>query len=564
LRHGLPAAALLVLVVAGGVVCATRGDSPEQATAKRFALAWQKGDMRAMYAELTDDARRRTPLRRFMAAYSAARQTTTMTSLRTGKPRERDGAWQIPVAASTRLFGTVRADLVLPVVAEGDGAGVDWRAHLTFPGMRVGERLSRSTSLPRRAALLARDGTILAHAGAERGVTGPIASAVVGQLGAIPADRLARVRALGWPADAQVGVSGLERVFDVRLAGTPGGVLRAGGRTLAAAVARAATDVRTTISPRVQEAVNAALGPRLGGIVAVDPRDGGLLGFAGIAFSGLQPPGSTFKLVTLSGVLEAGVAGPSSTFPVQTAATLSGVELQNANGESCGGTLANAFAVSCNSVFAPLGAKLGAKRLIAQAERFGFNKPSPIPGAAVSMIPAADEIGDDLAVGSTAIGQGRVQATALQMADIATAISRRGLRVPLTLELAQARRNRRTHAGARALSARSARTVEKLMLGVVRSGTGTAAAIPGVRVAGKTGTAELRATQDCKPKPDDPEACTNQAADTTDTDAWFASYAPAGDGHARIAVGVMFVSAGAGGETAAPAARQVLLAGLKR
>ena len=249
---------------------------------------------------------------------------------------------------------------------------------------------------------------------------------------------------------------------------------------------------------------------------------------------------------------------------MQTAATLSGVELQNANGESCGGTLAEAFAESCNSVFAPLGARLGAKRLVEQAERFGFNRPSPIPGAATSTIPAAGEIGDDLAVGSTAIGQGRVQATALQMADIATAVARRGRRVPLTLDHRQAQRNRRTRAGRRVLSARTARTVEKLMLGVVRSGTGTAAAIPGVKVAGKTGTAELRQTQNCEPLPEDPEACSDQAADTTDTDAWFATYAPAGDGRARIAVGVMFVGAGAGGETAAPAAREVLLAGLRR
>jgi cell division protein FtsI/penicillin-binding protein 2 len=114
------------------------------------------------------------------------------------------------------------------------------------------------------------------------------------------------------------------------------------------------------------------------------------------------------------------------------------------------------------------------------------------------------------------------------------------------------------------MSARTARTVERLMLGVVRAGTGTAAAIPGVKVAGKTGTAELRATQACQPAVDNPEACTDQAADTTDTDAWFATYAPAGDGRARIAVGVMLVGAGAGGDTAAPAARQVLLSGLRR
>jgi penicillin-binding protein A len=115
-----------------------------------------------------------------------------------------------------------------------------------------------------------------------------------------------------------------------------------------------------------------------------------------------------------------------------------------------------------------------------------------------------------------------------------------------------------------ATSAKVARTVEKLMLGVVRYGTGTSAAIPDVKVAGKTGTAELKSTQTCKPEPDNPESCQDQdATDTTDTDAWFSSYAPAGNGAPRIAVGVLLVGAGAGGDTAAPAARQVLLAGLK-
>src|SRR5439155_21832024 len=143
-----------------------------------------------------------------------------------------------------------------------------------------------------------------------------------------------------------------------------------------------------------------------------------VLALAGIAQSAPQPPGSTFKIVTLAGVLTAHVAKRSQVFPYQTATTLEGVELENANGESCGGSLESAFAHSCNSVFAPLGAKLGARRLVATAERFGFNEDPGVVGSATSTIPAAGEIGDDLAVASSAIGQGKVLTTPLQMALI--------------------------------------------------------------------------------------------------------------------------------------------------
>src|SRR5205814_383853 len=115
-----------------------------------------------------------------------------------------------------------------------------------------------------------------------------------------------------------------------------------------------------------------------------------------IGLNGLQPPGSTFKMVTLAGVLAAGVADPHSTFPYETYATLDGVQLHNANGEECGGTLEHAFAVSCNSVFTPLGVKLGAARLVQAAEDFGFNRAPGIVGAATSTLPAASELTGEL------------------------------------------------------------------------------------------------------------------------------------------------------------------------
>ena len=293
----------------------------------------------------------------------------------------------------------------------------------------------------------------------------------------------------------------------------------------------------------------------------MDPRTGGVLAASGIGLSGLQPPGSTFKILTATGALEAKLTSPSHSYPVSTKATLEGVDLDNANGESCGGTFVESFAESCNSVFAPLGAQLGARRLVDVAERFGFNRDPGVPGAAMSTIPAAEEIGDDLAVGSSAIGQGRVQATALEMAIVAATIGRRGLRPRPTFDFDAATAGSPT---VRATKARTARTVERLMLAVVRSGTGVAAAIPGVAVAGKTGTAELKTTTRCEPDPANPDSCPPQPPDDpTDTDAWFSAYAPAGKGAPRIAVGVLLVASGAGGTTAAPAARDVLSAGLK-
>jgi hypothetical protein len=553
------------VVVAGlgvGVVCAASGGPSERDAVHRYAHAWQRGDWAAMRREIQSAAQQRYPVAAFVARYRAARDTATATAIQPGRATDEGGGrWRLPVTVRTRAFGEIRATVRLHVVRDGDAARIAWTPNLVFPGLGPGDELRRTTTLPDRADLLARDGTPLAQGVERTSPLGPAAAAIVGALGAVPADRVERAQRLGYPAEAQVGVSGLERAFEDQLSGTPGGELRAGVRLLAERRPRKAAAVRTTIAPAIQEAAVAALAGRLGGVVALRPRTGEVLAAAGIGFSGLQPPGSTFKIITATGALQAGIVKPTDAFPVQTAATLSGVELQNANRESCGGTLVRSFALSCNSVFAPLGAKLGAQKLVATAEAFGFNRPTGITGAATASIPPAAEIGDDLAVGSSAIGQGRVQATALQMAIVASAIGLRGRRPDVTLDPDRWKGEAPTH---EATTARVARQVERLMLAVVRGGTGTAAGIAGVRVAGKTGTAELQSTQACEPDPTNPESCPpEQQQDTTDTDAWFSAYAPAGSGHPRVAVGVLLVGAGAGGDTAAPVARQVLLAGLK-
>src|SRR5205085_3818137 len=162
---------------------------------------------------------------------------------------------------------------------------------------------------------------------------------------------------------------------------------------------------------------------------------------------------------------DAGVAKLSDTFPVRTSVYVGGFNLQNAGGETCGGTLLNAFAVSCNSVFAPLGAKLGAERLVNIAERFGFNEPPTIPGAAESTIPSAKRIGGTLDVATSAIGQGQVQATALEMTEAGATIAMGGQRPIPTLLANQPPRF------VRVTSRRVASLVQRMMLAVVQYGT---------------------------------------------------------------------------------------------
>jgi cell division protein FtsI/penicillin-binding protein 2 len=551
-----------VAAVVGAVVVVilmTGGRPQAEVRAERFVAAWAHGDYAAMHAELGDDARKSRSVADFSADYRAAAATATATSFRPGKVGQlKDGIVSVPMTVTTRVFGTIRATLRLPFTGEDDKARVAWAQNLTFPGVERGQRLDRTTRLPPRANILFRDGTPLAEGEQRTSPLGPVASAIAGQLEAVPAARVDELRAKGVPTDATVGTTGLERVFDDDLRGSPGGTLRAGTRVLATSTPRPGRSVRTTIDPPVQRAAVEALGGRFGGVAVLKPKTGEILGLAGVAFSGLQPPGSTFKMITLAGALEARIAGPNSTYPVQTGTSLEGVEIENASGESCGGTLRLSFAHSCNSVFAPLGARLGPQRLVAMAEKFGFNEDIGIPGAATSTIPKADEIGDPLAVGSSAIGQGRVQATALQMAWVAATIGEGGTRIPLTL-----RAGRAAPARTRVLRPGTARIVREYMEAVVNVGTGFAAQIPGVRVAGKTGTAELKdtSTPNCTPTPETP--CPPVAPnDPTDTDAWFAAFAPASN--PRIAVGVLLIANGAGGDTAAPVARQVLVAGLQR
>jgi cell division protein FtsI/penicillin-binding protein 2 len=385
---------------------------------------------------------------------------------------------------------------------------------MRLPGLRRGEAVRRTAGKqPSRGEVLAADGTRLAADAIGAGIAGT--------------------------ADGDGGPTGLERLWNDRLAGHPSETLRYGDRVIRRVKARRGRDVHSTVSLRLSHAAQNALGSRQGGVAVIRPRDGSVLALAGLAVSAPQPPGSTFKIVTLSAVLQHHVASPSSSYPLGQYAVLSGVKLHNASDETCGGSLSTSFAESCNSVFAPLGAKLGRRRLVAMAERFGFNEQPRIPAAKVSSI--AHDLRDSLAVGAAAIGQERDLATPLQMASVGATIANHGVRArPRIVHEDHVHRRRVVRSSV-------ASVVRDFMIGVVTGGTGTAAAIPGITVAGKTGTAELRPTQ-------------GGPVDPRNTDAWFVCFAPAYQ--PKVAVAVMLVGAGAGGKAAAPIARQVLQAAL--
>ncbi len=420
---------------------------------------------------------------------------------------------------------------------------VDWRPDLLFPGLRRGERLTRETRMPARATIEARDGTPLAKGDARLSDLGPVAAEVAGRIGPASPARAPELAMRGVPAGASVGLTGLELQFDRQLAGTPGGELRAGRRVIGSSIPKPGADVRTTIDPDVQRAAVTALAGRYGGVAAIRPSDGEILALAGIASSAPQPPGSTFKIITLTSALENKAAKLSTTYPAQSEATLSGVALQNANGETCGGTLLASFAESCNSVFAPLGVKVGAKGLVSTAERFGFNQDLGIAGAARATIPMANEIGDALALGSTAIGQGKVLSTPLHLATVAAAIGEHGRRPLPTYAKGTVRPPDAGDLAARRSPGRAARWRRSWRAGRAwprRSRASPSRARPAppscARPSPRTRSRPTRRSSRSRTRP-------------TPTPGSRRSHRAK---HPKIAVSVLLVAQGAGGDTAAP------------
>ncbi|MBE0477180.1 MAG: FtsW/RodA/SpoVE family cell cycle protein [Coriobacteriia bacterium] len=340
-------------------------------------------------------------------------------------------------------------------------------------------------------------------------------------------------------------------------------------------------DVVLTIDSRVQRAAEEALGDRRGAAVAIDPRTGAVLALASSpaydpgavterweelssaessplydrASRSLYPPGSTFKVVTLTGALAGGVATPETQYAGPGRIEIGGAPVTNFEGGSYGRIpLTRALASSVNTVFAQLAVDLGAGALVGQARAFGFGDEPPIEVAAsASLMPEAGEMttwetawaGVGQPVGEHDSPPGP-QVTPLQMALVAAGLGNDGVVMRPHLVERIADEAGRTVGGTRerpwktATDAVTAGTMRDMMVRVVEAGSGTRAAVPGVRVAGKTGTAE--------------------AGKSVETHAWFVAFAPAEE--PTVAVAIVLENAGVGGRVAAPAARPLLQAAL--
>ena len=517
-------AAIVLLALAAGAFAFVRsrddGEDPSRAIAQRFADAWARGDLARAWALTTAQTQSQESLAGFRESIRQATRAATVERTEVGRAGvPRGGVVPVPVVMRTRLFGELRGTIAFPVERSGETARVAWEPRAAAAGAARRASACGGGSCAGRGAL--RCSTPAARAWA--------ASPPRRRWSA----RRRRARSRG---------SGLEAMYDERLGGLPGAELRYGRRLIArvAVVARASGEDHDPAraagggDARARRPARRRRGPAAARRQRARARRAGGLGPAAAGL-GVQDHHA------LRGAAGARDDARASRSRCGRRRRSRGCGCAMPATRRAAARLTDSFAHSCNSVFAPLGARLGAKRLVAYAERFGFNERLPIPAAKPSTIPPARELTDDLAVGASAIGQDRDLATPLVMASVGATIANGGVRARPRLVRSEKRVRRRV------VKRRVARQVRDMMLEVVRRGTGTAAALPGVDVAGKTGTAELVPTAD---GPSDP----------SNTDAWFVAFAPASA--PRLAVAVMLVGAGQGGASAAPIAREVLSAGL--
>jgi penicillin-binding protein A len=328
-------------------------------------------------------------------------------------------------------------------------------------------------------------------------------------------------------------------------------------------------DLRTTLSPSAQEVAYDALGGRPGAVVAMDVETGAVRVMAATptfdpddpanaetfnrATQGRFPPGSTFKTVTAAAAIDSGRFEPGSQVSGENGKVISGTPLNNAGGEDFGTVdLTFALTQSINTVWAEVGETLGKETMGEYMERFGFYEDPPLDYPDEQMVPSGEygprgrllrPTSDQIDVGRMAIGQDKLLATPLQMASVAQTIGNGGLRMEPRLVERVIDPDGRTideplpDEAERVMSEDSANAVAEMMRNVVREGTGTAAALEGVDVAGKTGTAEIDIARGINTL-------------------WFIGFTD------RVAVAAVVErqQGGFGGTVAAPIARQVLQA----
>lgn len=413
---------------------------------------------------------------------------------------------------------------------------------------------------PGRGSILDRDGNVLAQSLADgtRYYTDASVAHAVGYL------------------DPRYGSQGVELAFNQDLTGQ-----RPSGWTGAfqAEFDRGrleGNDVRLTIDPAVQAAAASALGARKGAVIALDPRNGEVLAMVSVptydpgglatagdalfndpdspllnrATQGLYPPGSTFKTVTAPAALGGEVITPETIVECPGEIVIDGFPISCRNVPQGVGTypFRDAYTYSVNAIFADVGVKTGWDRLLRMARAFGFERQLDFTlETAASQVYAPGSELSQVLLASTAFGQGELLATPLQMAVVAAVIANDGelARPRLTLgsynPAGERIRELEPVESTRILETALARTMRDFMVSVIDNGQASGVAIPGVKVGGKTGTAE--------------------AGDGT-SHAWFIAFAPADD--PQVALAVVVESGGQGGVVAAPIAGAVIRAVLGR
>jgi penicillin-binding protein A len=271
----------------------------------------------------------------------------------------------------------------------------------------------------------------------------------------------------------------------------------------------------------------------------------------------LYPPGSTFKVVTATAALDSGAVQPETVIDGSSPKEISGVPLENAGGQSFGPiSFTDALTNSVNTVFAQVGERVGRDTLVEYMKRFGFYEDPQLDYPDFQMIPSGilngegDYVEDGFDVGRVAIGQGglegEIRSGPLQMALVAATVANGGrlMKPRLTDRIVQkdGRVKERIEPDLQAvvMKPETAEALTGMMSRVVEEGTGTAAALAGIRVAGKTGTAEVGANREF-------------------TQPWFICFAPVENPRLAVAVTLETMPAGSqGGVVAAPIAKSVL------